>query len=1178
MGTPQARVRVPSRVPGDPVTAGTAATITPLRPEYTAVRGCPGWAYQRSPGLICRVKQTDDDVQYTPVLDWCPLVLDRLVTMSEDGTPSGMYYRMTVGADTVIASHEEVTTGRIWARCPDSYGTATRTMRDVLASVISDQAAREPRTMAVTRTGWHATPDGGRMYVYPDGRTHPADAGAHLVGAPERLAMASAPGPAVTDQEIRAAVTEIAACGGWAPLFGMGEAARTLGQSLRPVPAALVIHGDPNAGKSCTGAAGRGLILDGAVWPPVVTARMSDTPTDLEMAVDFEADMPTLLDDLALNGTSSALDQRKANEQYERVIRPLGNQEAIRGRRNRDLTAQARRYVRSIATLTAQQLPAGMQASLFRRAVVLHLRTGDANVLWWASGERGQRGAIRSAPARRAIGDRIIARLGDQNDPAALLAETDAAGLRALRPHVDQTMPGWEASTDGMAGVVESAGAMLGGLVLIADAAGVEAGPLLDMVAGPLAELLAVQAGSMEDRREATDDLRTAIGDIIRQGLLNRRAHITDSAGEYGPDRGPDGLTIQEMGLRVAGRDMGLTVYEGSGVALFWLPDLGGLAVKSEALSDLVQASKDPRAAGHGRSNLQKELGRVGALVPSGQKGRAWSKQIERKGVPQGRYMVIRPEVIWPDQGPEEGPGDHAASAPAESGPPGTSDGPAPAPADPADSGLDGQEDEHVPAPDPVPVDQPTIPAVEWSGTVLAIGADVHGLMLIGADGARRITAAPDSLPAFLTLVLDHMPEGGSVAIDGELAARIGYPDKPQNAAPGKPGKPRKGPQECRAVQEGRAAGWKSPDAGIAAWTPWWGPDRPSVSVAVLPWIDHKVMRVGASALVTSTDDPVSAGYRLARYREMTGSPFTMNAGTSGVNMIRTQYLGRGPANSRRRRRAPLLKWHGEGSPAQSVQEDACVWERPAEQVSDAERAMPYVVTFDQRMAYLGAMGTARLALDALEPTGLPAGGFDRSVAGYWQVAETGQRFPLLPDLTNKSGNGPHWLTTPTVALLIDHGMPEEAVIDAWLPTGAAPATVEVLTGIRGAAYDRLRDALASIPADVTDPDELAVRAVLKATYREMVGMLRRGTPFVHRPDWSDTIIATSRTNLTRKLIAVGKRDNRWPLRIDTDSVSYAALTDDPVRELPNGWTLGDRVGQWSHKSTQTMTAFLGES
>ncbi|MEV7809036.1 hypothetical protein AB0O28_39395 [Microbispora sp. NPDC088329] len=1148
----------------------TAAPVLPFRHPrgLTPVPGSPGWSYQLDPGRI--VKGSGDEERVTTVLDWCPVVTERLVTLREDGTAGETYYRLTVGEDTATVSHEDVATHKVWHRIA-TPGTGTRNIRDVLTNVITSQGAQLPRVLAVTRTGWHGTPEGDRIYVYADGRTWPENGRAHLIGMPERLASAARPVEPVEPDGVRAALVELVESGGWAPLFGLAAGARSLGQSIRPVSAALVIWGDPNAGKTCTATAGRMLMLSGD-WPPVVTARFNDTVTDLEMSVDAEADMPTLLDDLALTADASQVEQRAARDMLERIIRPVGNQEAIRGRRRRDLTAMDRRYVRSIPVITAQQLPRGMQASLYRRAVVLHLAAGSANVRWWAPvAKGGQGGAERVGAALRTIGDRIIARLGTADDPGALLADAERAALAVLGPAVDRAAPGWADSADGMAGVIHAAAGMMAGLVLIADAAGVEPGPLLAAVVEPVARTLAEQADTMADRRVATDDLAAAVGDIIRRALMERRAHIADAAGDVGPGLGPEGLTATEMGLRQAGRDdFGRTAWEGGGPPLYWLPDRGGIGVRSTALHDLVRANGDPRAAGYTSESLARALHRGKALIPSRERGRETSHQVRLKGHDKTtRLVILRPDVVWPDQA-EDGGAPAAPLAPRPAAGPDTTPGP-------VEPGHVGQEQAAVSVSPAQPVieaaksDPPAqVPArVETApaGPVLAIGADTYGLVL--GDGRTEDPGdAYASMPAFLARLVELMPEGGTVALAAAVAAGLGYPARPDNARPGRKG-PAKKHQDCRAVEAARADGWECSAAGVGAWTIWHGAGRPSLAVVVLDWLDPRKMGVSGAPYLRADHDPATAAYLLQAYRERTGVPYVMTAGTSGVNMIRHEYSGA----RRGRRRPPLMKWDGTGSPAAEVQENAAVWSRPA---TDEERSAGWVIGYDARMAYLAAAGVADLAVDRLEHTGTP-GGFDPSRAGYWLVSGQWQPYPMLPPLTGRAGDGTAWLTTPTVRLLIDHGMPEDAITDAWLSAGRQGHTARLLRG----PVERIRDGIAGIPADVENEDA-AVRDALKATYREMVGMLRRGTAYIVRPDWSDTIIAQSRANLLRKAIKIGRETGRWPLRVDTDALWYAAAGPDPATACPAGLPLydpamGAGLGTFTPKHVMTMTDYLGK-
>ncbi|WP_153542280.1 hypothetical protein [Actinomadura macrotermitis] len=1118
-------------------------------------------------------------------------------------------------------------------------------MREVLTNVVLAQVrGLGGDVLAVTRTGWHETP-AGRMYVSADGRARPTGEPVEIVDVPERLATAAAPAPALDGQadeeQVRAALDEVAGAGGWAPLLAIAAGARSFGQSLRPVPGALVIHGDPNTGKTCCAAAGRMLALAPS-WPPLVTARFSDTPTDIEMKVDQEADMPTLIDDLALTRDASPMEHREAVTKLERLIRSVGNQEAVRGRRRRDLTAQESRFVRSIPVITAQTLPPGMQASLYRRAVVVGLVPGDADWRWWKGMQDSGDLAGRIAPALRAIGDRIIDRLAGSDEAAVLLADADRTGFAALRPYLDEALPGWETSETGMAGVADMAGAMLGGLVLAADAVGLDEAArdaILARVAGPLARALAVQAETMDDRRQASDDLRVAVGDIIRHALLARRAHLTGPDGTTTGAYGPDGLTPQDKGLREVGRDpvLGTVIHEGAGVALHHVPAYGGIAVRASGLHALIRASGDPRADGYTTASIGKALARAGALVQG--RGVSHVRRVRLAGEDPGQWRLVIPaDVIWPDlAGPASGPDDATPAGiggPVEPSGPGEGTGPAddgqgaenrtekgagqadaypnetgsaqvegprrieaPGPVPAAASTSPGEADE---APNPVAEASPapaaspaSTPAAAWP--VLAAGVDEHGVTWLGPDGASTtLDRGYESLPELLADVVEHMPAGGTIAISAPAAARLGYPDRPTNRRPGRassgtPGKSRKAPP--RAVTEGTAAGWTPSAAGIGAWTAWHGPDRPSVAVVIPEWINPREMRVSGETMIRAEHDALTAGYLLARYRELTGTQFVMTAGTSGTNMIRDAY----PARSNRRR--PFLNWRDipEDCPAGQVQEQALVWDRPAELITADEHSMPAVIGFDAVAAYLSAMIHANLAWDRLEHTGVSAAGFDRNVPGYHLLAGPWRPLLDLPDLTGGPASGPRWVTTPVVDLCLAHDMPEEMILDAWLPPQVQDARgrargrgARLLHGDPGVA-ERLRDALALIDPATGDPDEALVRQTIKATFRETYGMLRRGTAFVCRPDWADTIVGTARSILLRKVIAAAKgadgAPGRSPLRISTDCVFYAAPSADSAGAsaiLPAGWRLPEigqapKLGQWTVKpeNVSTMAEFL---
>ncbi|WP_019635093.1 hypothetical protein [Actinomadura atramentaria] len=1247
----------------------TAGTVHPLRRDRELVPGSPGWAYQVKPGKVFKVEETrppkptgkkgEEPAQAAPtklefrtVLEWCPEVTRGLITLRPNGEVDTWYYRVTVKDQQATISHRELMAGDAWRERFRAPGLGFRTWREVLTNIVLDQAERLPLTLAVTRTGWHTVGD-DQVYVSADGRARPSGPEVDVVGAPPELEAAAGPVELPEGHTVADVLAQVVKNAGWAPVFGIGVGARSLGQTLRPVPAALLAVGDQNSGKTMFGYAGRLLVMtplagDGTVkYPPPVTAKMSeDTVTDIEAKIDFEADMPSLLDDLALTLDAPVLVQRDAVAKLERIIRAVGNGGPMRGRRKRDgITPQAVRAVRTIPVLTAQSLPPQMQASLYRRAVVLSLVPGDCNWRWWKQintiTDDGPGDMARViAPGLRAIGDRIIERLADAEDPAALLTDADATGRAVLSEHADREIPGWADSETGMVGVVEMAGAMLGGLALVADAAGVERRALLDVVASPLARSLAVQGDTMEDRREATDDLKTAIGDVIRHGFLSRRAFLTGPDGTTGTTYLPAGLTAQAAGLR----QIGMAEYEGQGVAFHYVPAYGGVAVRPSALYDLARASGDGRTAGYTATSIGKALRRAGALVPGSARP---VKRVTINGV-QHWYLVIPETVIWPDladDAGDSGPNDAVPHGQDDGGPHGTAEQPtkentecptlwtastslpatsASGPAgNAAMSGSAGADAETsvttATTPNPsnkqtstspvVPSSSPAGPAADVraggtaraaidappGGPVLAAGATEHGVTWVGPAGADVEDGGYDSLPALLAAVSERMPSGGTIAIDAGAAARLGYPDKPVNARPGvqakTPSKSAKSRQECRAVTEAAGAGWQPSAAGIGAWTAWHGPDRPSIVIVVPEWIDPRKMRVSGKPYILAHHDALTAAYLLSRYRQLTGVNFVMTSGTSGVNMMRDALGPNRERTGRRARRSARMKWDGGDSPASGVQEHACVWDRPLDRLSADERAMPYVVGFDAVSQFLSAMVMAVLPWDTLTHTGVPVG-FDASAPGYWQVSGAWRPFDLLPDLTGRGGDGgPHWLTTPTVAHLIEHGMPEEMITDAWLPSvrqdergRELPRGGRLLHGSPGVA-EKIRDALAAIDPATPDADEAAVRAAIKATFSEGVGMLRHGTAYVRRPDWSDLIIGTARATLLRKVAKVGTETGRWPVRINHDCVYYAANSTDAAREVPtweeNGeiksWKLpktGDipKLGEWTVKPENVLT------
>lgn len=479
-----------------------------------------------------------------------------------------------------------------------------------------------------------------------------------------------------------------------------------------------------------------------------------------------------------------------------------------------------------------------------------------------------------------------------------------------------------------------------------------------------------------------------------------------------------------------------------------------------------------------------------------------------------------------------------------------------------------------APAVEPAPAPMDTAAAGELpTGPALALGCSADRVYL--GDG-RTVQPGPayEDMAALLDLARTHMPTGGTLAIDADVMAAIGYPERPAYVPGAKPRKSKRAPEGSRAVTDATAAGWQTSASGIGAWTVYHGDDRPSYAVVALPWARHDLVKISGAPFVTSDDDVMTAAALLARYREITGVPFTMTAGTTGLDMIRREYTRR-PAG--RGRRTPRWKYDPYADQALPIHgaptiEPDLHWSRP---LTEDEQAMPRVIGIDATAAYLAAQIVAPYAVDALHRAEDDRPVFDPARAGYWHIpADAPDVRP--DDRCPPIAAGGGWVATPRAALLVELGMPADVFDDAVLaPAGDArhPGSVRLLHGSPNAPGigERIRDGITAIPRNTPDPEEARVRAALKSTYTEMNGMMRRGSAFVHRPDWADATTGTATANLIRKVIGEGdpeKGSGLWPFHIDVDCLYYATDamgSDEFVRQLrhlkvisdPTMWRLG---------------------
>jgi hypothetical protein len=938
--------------------------------------------------------------------------------------------------------------------------------------------------------------------------------------------------------------------------------------------------------------------------------------------VNREADVPVLIEDLALAADASELETREANAKLERILRAAGNQTEMRGRMTRDLFDKPGNYVRSLPLVTAQQLPRTMQVSLYRRCIVIHLEPGEVDTRWL----REHAGELW--PPLRAVGDRIVARLA-RDDAAELLRDLDAEAAHRFGRQLDRTMP---ARSDVAHGIALLAAHPLAGLLLAADVAGMDrdalAGPAVDRAADALAQ----QLGRMEDRRAVSDSLAEAVGDVVRAAMFARRAHVRDAHDDPAP--AVPGQTPQAQGLRAprsSSFDGDAASWEGEGAAFYWLPDHGALGVRSAELHTLLGQSRDRRAQGYTVRSLPPALLRAGALVPSAQKDRATSHRIRIGSIePVPRLLLLRAEAVYPDNG-----SDPPAQRTGTTGTTGTPQvdaspaGPAPEGGAPADGALTSA----VPDVPVVPVLQeggsttefewcweraPVGPCVVCGGPCHTLGPDGRPVHPIGCWG-KPARQAP-SLQAALEV------EGSETAADGP---RKPADTAPGGGAPGGPERPPAGPREPargrfrfrpRAVQlaaldlaglwtpEGLArAGfrpaaaaellaaaaeldaeqvWLHPTAieALGLPTPRHREDaeaHPFIAASrerfryfpegLAPWVVAAPLREGkragagaevALAFVDGADD-----HPLQAFAALPDGPALLRAVELFWVRVGVPFRSSPGATARdlwlalRKGRAELRP--GQAAPPAVVRpspEAPFVWSRP---LTDAEREHGWVHAFDANAQYLGTAASIDLGAGQPEHRTGPLD-FDRKTVGYWLADVPEAPAGLLPDPFTPS---------PRLAGMTDPAGRRWATTPTLALAAELGAPVRVHEAwvwpqsrrfLRPWA-EAFRDARAACQGDPA-PEAQAVLAAVKLAYNKFFGWLasEQVGGELARPDWHQLVIAQSRVNLYRKLA----RLDRPPFAVDVDALYLTAPTADPAAACPTSLQLGPGLGQFKHAGT----------
>ncbi|MFJ2884288.1 hypothetical protein [Streptomyces sp. NPDC087272] len=1144
-----------------------------------SVDGDPGLRYVIDgprPGLF--TLSQDPTQPPKRLLSWAPEVTEHLIRLDEDGRCVERRYVIRVGDVHQTITADDLVTGRVWRELiPGAKGTGRSRVRDALENVVTEQAVDLPSTWMLKRTGWYDLPNGRWVYVRAHGLDRPG-AQVRTTGMPEAMVRASRPLDKPANRPALKRLVTAVASHGWGPGLGLATGVRALGWSLVPVYGSLIPVGEPNSGKSMSFWAA-GCVTLPAGWPPLVDASFSDTITGMEKKIGAGADRVIGIEDMPLTALSDNAEVREAIQKADRITRAAFNGTVIRDRADRrgDLVPDAVR-VRGILILTAQQLPTGVQASMLRRVVLAEFAKGDNDYKWYA------RNGAALEPAFRTVGDQVIAHMESLGKEKATkwVEECDKAATDRFMP-VAQAAIG--AGPDGMDGVLKAACQMLAGLQMMADACGLDVGPIWEAVMPKFAGSLATQARTMADRQTADTGLDEALGVVLRKSFQERRAHVRCPS-KGAPSAMVPGQTPQAQGLREDTYNGQTTGVGGEGASVYYLEDLGALGISATDLHTLVTAARDPRLMGYQVRSLPSHLLKHGAVLHSTQRGQTATTKVRIGSTKKLMPLVLIPAdtvfTLPEDDEDVPPPGPLRSVGPAGSGPAGP--GPEPEPEQGAfdvdDEDQEEERDQEAPA---APVTQPVaaalVPAPRPEQTEPVPGADGGGVVVVtGGQIVHAATMARMPLPeAALTDMGQLLAEVGKVEPHGHLTLVIG-----EDAHRGY----RLGADAPGLASTHWSPGFKG--AVDAGWhRPYHAGDRPYVGtsallahpdrqglVRVMPvrWIAPDMFprhrtRAMIEAGQADQSDAVTLAYRLARFAEVTGYAFEGTHAGTGIKMMRSMV----EATARHRPR-----WQGSVASWPTALDDSD-WSRP---LTKEEAAGTHVHMYDGVKAYLPAYRQAIVAADDLRKVDQPV--YDKAMAGLWRITVPYWPHPALPaPVPNASPGSAAVVTTAIIQSYVDLGITPE-ISQAWI------AQAVQFEGLRTFS-DSIRDQLTELEAS-GDEDDHTVASALKEIYHSVHGKLRNADQGVmRRPDWGHAIRDAAWASILRKayiaaglIPARGERaaTPRYPVRVKTDELAYPAAGDDPSVGVPFGLRLvqpeGSNLGRF-HAESVPMGEFLKE-
>lgn len=497
---------------------------------------------------------------------------------------------------------------------------------------------------------------------------------------------------------------------------------------------------------------------------------------------------------------------------------------------------------------------------------------------------------------------------------------------------------------------------------------------------------------------------------------------------------------------------------------------------------------------------------------------------------------------------------------------------------------------------------------------VLALAADTETLYAYSRDGLSMTD--PGNLLTNMGRFLDYaaraMPDGGTVAVDGDAATELGYPDFPERFDPTLTVDPAElpMPDRPRVIRDAAAAGWHvSAAVGVDGWTTFTRgatktPDQVAITVACLEWMDRQESGTAAHTMLTMHTDPAdtsdepdqwadtpdTAVYLLGRIRELTGTPWAYTGGSTWCMGVRDQYLQRNglPLAGRDRKVAePRFKMSpkpgedGRRCPAFDTPDPGMKWRNP-DALKGGKHSTRHVIGYDAIGAHLAAANRVPNAVNALRE--VEDAEWNPHVAGLWLMDPVndaygdGQGPPLAGPAASTTGQW--WAHTEQVRALIQHGLITDAFSTrAWVPVDHHGDPVAGETQVLRKYGERVRDALKQIPRDTSDELELRVRAALKSQYAEAAGQMGR-SPWFTRPDWSMGVWSGSRVQILRTVVNVYKATGQWPIEISTDCLYYETSGPDPVADNPAPKYLkfdgdGMKLGHFKADFAGTMAEYV---